>query len=161
MMTRVRISLLMLCLLGVSAGSAAAQNWPSGPIRWLVGFAAGGTADMISRDIGGELEKVLGGPIVIENRPGANALTPTQALGGAKADGQTLMVILSGHITNAFLYPNSGFDPLKDGTAIRLVASSPPALVANPGFPPYDIKSLVAAAKEKPNTIAYATPGVA
>jgi tripartite-type tricarboxylate transporter receptor subunit TctC len=71
-MTRVRISLLVLCLLGLTAGSAAAQNWPSGPIRWLVGFAAGGTADMISRDIGSELEKVLGVPIVIENRPGAN-----------------------------------------------------------------------------------------
>src|SRR3954447_1878638 len=160
-MTRVRISLLVLCLLGLSAGSAAAQNWPSGPIRWLVGVAAGGTADMISRDIGGELEKVLGVPIVIENRPGANGLTATQALVGAKPDGQTLMVILSGHIPNAFLYPNSGFDPLKDVTPISLVASSPLGIVANPNFSPSDIKSLVAAAKEKPNTISYATPGVA
>src|SRR5436305_2904772 len=125
MMTRVRISLLVFCLLGLTARSAAAQNWPSGPIRWLVGFAAGGTADMISRDIGSELEKVLGVPILIENRPGANGLTATQALVGAKPDGQTLMVILSGHITNAFLYPNSGFDPLTDVTAISMVESSP------------------------------------
>src|SRR4051794_33939823 len=161
MMTRVRISLLVLCLLGLTAGSAAAQNWPSGPIRWLVGFAAGGTADMISRDIGGELEKVLGVPIVIENRPGANGLTATQALVGAKPDGQTLMMILSGHITNAFLYPSLGFDPLKDITPISLVASSPLAIVANPNFPASDIKSLVAAAKDRPNTISYATPGVA
>ena len=155
-----RLSLLALLLVACT-GSASAQNWPSGPIRWLVGFTAGGTADMISRDIASDLEKVLGVPIVVENRPGANGLTATQTLVGAKPDGQTLMVILSGHITNAFLYPNSGFDPLKDVTPIGLVASSPLAIVANPNFPPSNVKSLVAAAKEKPNTISYATPGVA
>ena len=143
------------------AGSASAQSWPSGPIRWLVGFAAGGTGDMISRDLANDLEKVLGVPIVIENRTGANGLTATQALVGAKPDGQTLMLILSGHVTNPYLYPNTGFDPLKDVTPISLVASSPLAIVANPNFPASDIKSLVAAAKDKPNTISYATPGVA
>jgi tripartite-type tricarboxylate transporter receptor subunit TctC len=71
------------------------------------------------------------------------------------------MVILSGHITNAFLYPNSGFDPIKDVTPISLVASSPLAIIANPKFGPSDIKALVAAAKEKPGTISFATPGVA
>jgi tripartite-type tricarboxylate transporter receptor subunit TctC len=143
------------------AASASAQSWPSGPIRWLVGFAAGGTGDMISRDLASDLEKVLGVPIVIENRTGANGLTATQALVGAKPDGQTLMLILSGHVTNPYLYPNTGFDPLKDVTPISLVASSPLAIVANPNFPASDIKSLVAAAKDKPNTISYATPGVA
>ena len=145
----------------VLAGSASAQSWPSGPIRWLVGFAAGGTGDMISRDLASDLEKVLGVPIVIENRTGANGLTATQALVGAKPDGQTLMLILSGHVTNPYLYPNTGFDPLKDVTPISLVASSPLAIVANPNFPASDIKSLVVAAKDKPNTISYATPGVA
>ena len=132
-----------------------------GPIRWLVGFTAGGTADMISRDIASDLEKVLGVPIIIENRPGANGATATQALVAAKPDGQTLMMILSGHITNSFLYPNLGFDPLKDLTPVSLVASSPLAIIANPSFPPSDIKALVAAAKQKPDTISYATPGVA
>jgi tripartite-type tricarboxylate transporter receptor subunit TctC len=143
------------------ASAAGAQTYPSGPIRWLVGFTAGGTADMISRDIASELEKVLGQPVIIENRPGANGSTATQALVGAKPDGQTLMMILSGHITNAFLYPNLGFDPLKDVIPVSLVASSPLAIVANPNFGPSDIKSLVEAAKAKPGTISYATPGVA
>jgi tripartite-type tricarboxylate transporter receptor subunit TctC len=150
MMKRVRISLLVLCLLGLSAGSAAAQNWPSGPIRWLVGFAAGGTGDMISRDVAGDLEKVLGVPIIVENRTGANGLTATQALVAAKPDGQTLMLVLSGHVTNPYLYPNTGFDPVEDVTPISLAASSPLAIVANPNLPPSDIKSLIAAAKEKP-----------
>jgi tripartite-type tricarboxylate transporter receptor subunit TctC len=98
---------------------------------------------------------------VIENRPGANGSTATAALVAAKPDGQTLMMILSGHITNAFLYPNLGFDPLKDVTPVSLVASSPLAIVANPNFGPSDIKSLVEAAKAKPGTISYGTPGVA
>jgi tripartite-type tricarboxylate transporter receptor subunit TctC len=143
------------------ASAASAQTWPSGPIRWLVGFAAGGTGDMISRDVAGDLEKVLGVPIIVENRTGANGLTATQALVAAKPDGQTLMLVLSGHVTNPYLYPNTGFDPVKDVTPISLVASSPLAIVANPNFPASDIKSLVEAAKAKPNTIAYATPGVA
>ena len=158
MMKRGVIAAILLMAL---VGSASAQSWPSGPIRWLVGFAAGGTGDLISRDLASDLEKVLGVPIVIENRTGANGLTATQALVGAKPDGQTLMLILSGHVTNPYLYPNTGFDPLKDVTPISLVASSPLAIVANPNFPASDIKSLVAAAKDKPNTISYATPGVA
>ncbi|MEA2872679.1 MAG: hypothetical protein QOH67_2655 [Hyphomicrobiales bacterium] len=160
-MKRVCRVVLGLCALLGCASVATAQTWPSGPIRWLVGFTAGGTADMISRDLGAELEKVLGVPIVIENRPGANGLTATQALVAAKPDGQTFQMILSGHITNAFLYPNAGFDPLKDVTPVSLVASSPLAIVANPNFGPSDIKSLVEAAKAKPGTISYATPGVA
>lgn len=157
-MQRVVIAALVLC---AWITGAAGQAWPSGPIRWLVGFAPGGTADMISRDIANDLEKALGVPVVIENRPGANGATATQALVGARPDGQTLMMILSGHITNPFLYPGLGFDPLKDVAPVSLVASSPLAIVANPSFPPSDIKSLVEAAKAKPNTISYATPGIA
>ena len=74
-MRRARL-LLVLGLLACSAGEAAAQAYPTGPIRWLIGFTAGGTADMISRDIANHLEKVLGQPIIIENRPGANGSTP-------------------------------------------------------------------------------------
>lgn len=160
-MKRVYGVVLALCASLASASGATAQTYPSGPIRWLVGFPPGGTADMISRDVAGELEKVLGHPVIIENRPGANGSTATAALVGAKPDGQTLMMILSGHITNSFLYPNLGFDPLKDVTPISLVASSPLAIVANPNFGASDIKSLVEAAKAKPGTISYATPGVA
>ena len=116
---------------------------------------------MISRDIASELEKVLGQSVIIENRRGANGSTATAALAAAKPDGQNLMIILSGHITNSFLYPNLGFDPLKDVTPISLVASPPLAIVANPNFTPSDIESLVDAAKVKPGAISYATPGVA
>ena len=154
-------AMLVLCGLLLGGLDAGAQTYPSGPIRWLVGFSAGGTADMISRDIGSHLEKTWGQPVIIENRPGANGSTATAALATAKPDGLTLMTILSGHITNTFLYPGLGFDALKDVAPVSLVASSPLAIVANPNFGPSDIKALVEAAKAKPNTISYATPGVA
>src|SRR3954468_21582094 len=140
---------LALCALFAAASAAAAQNYPSGPIRWLVGFSAGGTADMISRDIAGHLEKTWGQPVIIENRPGANGSTATAALASARPDGQTLMMILSGHITNAYLYPGLPFDPLRDVVPVSLVASSPLAIVAHPEFAPSDITSLVQAAKAR------------
>jgi tripartite-type tricarboxylate transporter receptor subunit TctC len=164
-MARMRTMLILwlipcgVLLLGMA--DLRAQNYPSGPIRWLVGFSAGGTADMISRDIASHLEKTWGQPVILENRPGANGSTATAALASARPDGQTLMMILSGHITNAYLYPGLPFDPLKDVVPVSLVASSPLAIVAHPGFAPSDIKSLVETAKAKPNTISYATPGIA
>jgi tripartite-type tricarboxylate transporter receptor subunit TctC len=160
-MARTRTMLILCGVLLFGLVDARAQTYPSGPIRWLVGFAAGGTADMISRDIGAHLEKTWGQPVIIENRSGANGSAATATLATAKPDGQTLMMILSGHITNSYLYPGLSFDPLKDFAPVSLVASSPLAIVANPGFGPSDIKALVEAAKAKPNTISYATPGVA
>jgi tripartite-type tricarboxylate transporter receptor subunit TctC len=102
-MARTRTMLILCGVLFFSIADVRAQTYPSGPIRWLVGFAAGGTADMISRDIGGHLEKTWGQPVIIENRAGANGSAATAALATAKPDGQTLMLILSGHITNSYL----------------------------------------------------------
>jgi tripartite-type tricarboxylate transporter receptor subunit TctC len=160
-MAQTRKMLILCGVLLFGIADARAQTYPSGPIRWLVGFTAGGTADMISRDVASHLEKTWGQPVIVENRPGANGSTATAALATAKPDGQTLMMILSGHITNAYLYPGLPFDPLKDFVPVSLVASSPLAIVANPGFGPSDVKALVEAAKAKPATISYATPGVA
>src|SRR3954454_9409608 len=160
-MARTRTMLILCGMVLFGIPDARAQSYPSGPVRWLVGFAAGGTADMISRDIAGHLEKSWGQPVIIENRPGANGATATATLATSRPDGQTLMMIVSGHITNSYLYPGLPFDPLKDFIPVSLVASSPLAIVAHPGFAPSDIGSLVEAAKAKPGTISYATPGVA
>jgi tripartite-type tricarboxylate transporter receptor subunit TctC len=138
---------------------AGAQSYPSGPIKMFSGFAAGGTVDIVARDIAAELEKVWGQPVIVENRPGANGATATAALAKSKPDGHTLMVVVSGHITNSLLYPNLGFDPHKDVVPVSLIAASPLLVFAHPSFGPSDIKSLVALAKEKPGSISYATPG--
>jgi tripartite-type tricarboxylate transporter receptor subunit TctC len=142
-----------------SAQALPTQSWPNGPVKMFVGFAAGGSTDIIARDIGHELEKVWGQPVIIENRAGANGAIAAGQLAKLPADGQTLMMIVSGHVTNGHLNPKQAFDALKDFTPIVQIASSPLLIFAHPSFPATDIKSMLALAKEKPSTISYTSPG--
>jgi len=141
------------------AGEAAAQAWPTGPVKMLVGFGAGGSTDIIARDIGRELEKMWGQPVIIENRAGANGAIAAGQLAKMPADGQSLMMVVSGHVTNGHLNPKQPFDALKDFTPITQIASSPLLIFAHPSFPANDIKTMLALAKEKPGTISYTSPG--
>ena len=140
--------------------TGAAQTYPNGPIRIFTGFPAGGTADILAREVGNEFEKAWRSPVIVENRPGANGALAAVQLAKLPADGQTLMMIVSGHITNPLVSPNAGYDAIKDFTAVSLVASSPLLIFAHPSFPANDIKGALALAREKPGTIGYATPGV-
>jgi tripartite-type tricarboxylate transporter receptor subunit TctC len=146
----------LLCMMGFEA---SAQQWPNGPVKMFVGFGAGGSTDIIARDIGHELEKVWGQTVVIENRAGANGAIAAGQLAKLPPDGQTLMMIVSGHVTNGYLNPKQPFDALKDFTPISEIASSPLLIFAHPSFPANDIKSMIALAREKPNTLAYTSPG--
>jgi tripartite-type tricarboxylate transporter receptor subunit TctC len=147
-------------LLAFGAAPAAAQNYPNGQIKILVGFPPGGTADILARDVGNELEKAWRQTVIVENRAGANGALAAAQLAKLPPDGQTLMMIVSGHITNPLVSPSAGYDPLKDFTNISLLASSPLLIFAHPSFAANDIKGAIALAKQKPNTIGYATPGV-
>jgi tripartite-type tricarboxylate transporter receptor subunit TctC len=154
--------------LHLAAGAAAlpamsrlawAQAYPTRPVRLFVGFPPGGSTDIIARDLGSELEKVWGQPVIVENRAGANGAIATAQLAKLPADGQTLMMVVSGHITNPLLSANAGYDAIRDFAPISLIASSPLLIFAHPSFPASDIKATIALAKEKPGTISYATPG--
>jgi tripartite-type tricarboxylate transporter receptor subunit TctC len=138
-----------------------AQTWPNGPVKMFVGFPAGGTTDIIARDLGHELEKVWRHPVIIENRAGANGAIAAAQLARLPADGQTLMMVVSGHVTNPLTSSNAGYDAIRDFTPITLVASSPLLIFSNPQFQARSIKDLIELAKQKPGTISYATPGVA
>ena len=140
--------------------TGAAQTYPNGPIRIFTGFPPGGTADILAREVGNELEKAWRSPVIVENRPGANGALAAVQLAKLPPDGQTLMMIVSGHITNPLVSPNAGYDAINNFTAVSLVASSPLLIFAHPSFPANDIKGALALAREKPGTIGYATPGV-
>ena len=142
---------------GLSA--AHAQNWPNGPVKMFVGFGAGGSTDIIARDIGRELEKMWGQPVIIENRAGANGAIAAGQLAKLPADGQTLMMIVSGHVTNGHLNKQQPFDAMKDFTPIVEIASSPLLIFAHPNFPANDVKTMLALAKEKPGALSYTSPG--
>ena len=98
--------------------------------------------------------------MIVESRAGANGAIAASQLARMPADGQSLMTIVSGHLTNPLIMANAGYDALKDFTAICLVASSPLLIFAHPSFPANDMKGALALAREKPGTIGYATPGV-
>ena len=159
-MTKAKRLSLAAALLLAFAAPASAQNYPSGTIKIMVGFTPGGTTDIIARDVAIELEKAWHNTVIVENRAGANGALAAAQLAKCRADGHTLMMVVSGHITNPLIMANAGYDPLKDFTNISLLASSPLLIFAHPGFAANDIKGAIALAKEKPNTIGYATPGV-
>jgi len=127
----------------------------------IVGFPAGGSTDILARDIVGELEKVWGQSVIVDNRGGANGGIAATQLARLPADGHTLMMIVPGHVTNPLASPNAGYDAIKDFTPITLVASSPLLIFAHAGFQASDIRTLLSLAKKSPNSISYATAGVA
>ena len=97
---------------------------------------------------------------MVENRSGANGALAATQLMRAPADGKTLMMILSGHVTNPLVLPNAGYEAIKDFTPISLVTSSPLLIFSHPSFSPKDIRAMIALAKEKPNSISYSTAGI-
>ena len=138
---------------------ASAQAFPGKLVRIIVGFVPGGVADIIARDFANRMQRTWGQSVIVENRPGANGVVATQALAKSPADGYTLMLTISSHITNGLMVGNLGYDPIKDIVPIGVIASAPLVLVAHPSFPADNIKALIAMARKRPGSISYATPG--
>lgn len=142
--------------LALAGMAATAADYPSKPVKLIVGFPPGGGTDMLARALAAELTKSLGQQVVVENKGGANGVIGTTELSKAAPDGHTLMMTISSHVTNALLYTNLTYK-LKDFQPISLVATSPFVLIAHPQFPPNDVRSLVAAAKAGETT--FGSPG--
>jgi tripartite-type tricarboxylate transporter receptor subunit TctC len=142
-----------LCL---TAHAASAQDYPKKPVRLVVGMAPGGANDTVARMIGAELSKTMPQPVIVENRPGANSTIATGELKRAPADGYTLMIVISSHVTNTFLYPGLTYS-LGDFAPVSLLAETPFVLVANPKFAPNNVRELIASAKA--GKIDFGTPG--
>jgi tripartite-type tricarboxylate transporter receptor subunit TctC len=148
-----RALLAALCAIAPLAG---AQDYPKKPVRLIVGMAPGGSNDTVARLIGAELSKTLPQPVVVENKPGANSTIATGELKRAPADGHTLMLVISSHVTNTFLFPGLTYT-LADFAPVSLIAETPFVLVANNKFGPNNVRELVASAKA--GKIDFGTPG--
>ncbi len=138
---------------------AAAQAYPSKPIRMVVPFPAGGGIDTVARVIAPKLADSLGQPVIIDNRVGASGTVGTEAVAKAAPDGYTLLATFASHAQNASLYPKLGYDTVKDFAPITLIATVPNILVINPSLPVKTVKELVALAKKHPGEILYASIG--
>ncbi len=121
--------------LSIAAASAQAQNYPTKPIRFLVGFGPGGPTDVVARVLGNAMSQLLGQPIVVENRPGADSLIATQAVARADPDGYLLLIASGSHSINASLYPETKVDPVKDFSHIGMIGDAANFLVVHPSVP--------------------------
>jgi tripartite-type tricarboxylate transporter receptor subunit TctC len=139
---------------------AQAQSYPDHPIRFVVPYPPGGGTDVIARIVQGKMQAALGQNIVIDNKGGAGGSVGTDVVAKAPADGYTVLFTLNSHTVNPAIYAKLPFDTLKDFEPVGTVASLPQILVANPQFPANNVAELIALAKAKPGTLAYASVGV-
>ena len=139
--------------------SAAAQTYPSKPIRFVVPYTAGGTSDAIARQVGQRLSDVLKQPVIIENKGGAGGTVGTAQAAAAPADGYTVLVTLSSHAINPGLYKSLSYDTEKDFKAVTLLANGPQILAIHPKIPANTLKEYLDWLKINPADSNYAGGG--
>jgi tripartite-type tricarboxylate transporter receptor subunit TctC len=136
-----------------------AQSYPSGPVRVVVPFPAGGGVDSAARILATRLTESFGKSFVIENRGGANGNIGTEAVAKSPKDGYTLLFTGAGFVTNPSLYKKTGYDALTDFDPVSLMALGPNVLVVHPSLPVKTVKDLIALAKAKPGQVGFAGSG--
>ncbi len=152
---------LTLAALGSAALLAHAQTpaWPTKPVTLVVGFAAGGSADILARALSQKLTPALGQPVVVDNKPGAGATIATAGVASAQADGHTLLLVTSGHAGSGALYPTLRYDPIKAFAPVVKLAASPVVVVVPASQPWKTLPELLDAARKAPGTLNYAAGG--
>ena len=141
--------------------AAAAQQYPTKPVRLIIPFPPGGSNDVVGRLIATQLSERLGRQIIVDNRSGAGGVVGTEIASQAPKDGYTLLVISIAHAVNPWLYDLKGrYDPLKSFTPVAILASGPNVLVVNPGMQANNVKELIALAKKSPGKVGWASAGV-
>jgi len=139
---------------------AGAADYPTRPIKLLVGASAGGTTDTMARTIAEPLSAAFGQPVLVENRPGAGGNLAAEAVARAAPDGYTLLVSFTSHTINATLYPKLPFDPVADFSPIAMISTVPSLLVGNPKLPAKDLRELIALAKAQPGKLTIGIGGI-
>jgi tripartite-type tricarboxylate transporter receptor subunit TctC len=138
---------------------AAAQTYPSKPIRIVVPFPPGGTSDILARAIGQKLTEEWKQQVVVDDRPGAGANIGADIVAKSPPDGYTLFILSTIHTINPSLYSKLSYDPLKDFTPITLIADTSQVLVVHPSLPVRTVKEFIAYAKKHPGQLNYSSAG--
>jgi tripartite-type tricarboxylate transporter receptor subunit TctC len=149
------LAFLLLC------GAAAAQGYPTRPVKILVGFAAGGPTDVIARVVAQDLTASMGQSFIVENRPGANAIIATEAVAHTAPDGYTTLFSSLSLLVNAILPGTTAqYDPFKDFAPVSNAANLPMVIVTAAASPYTSMNDLIARAKASPGEISYGTSGI-
>jgi len=151
---------LLLALLAAMAQTAAAADWPTKPVRLIVGFPAGSSPDLTARALAEPLSRALGQPVVVDNKVGAGGNIAADAVAKA-TDGHTLGLMINGNMTIArILNPKLGYDPLKDLAPVSLIGTAPLLLTVPAGSPGDTPAQWLDQARKAGNKLSYGSPGV-
>jgi tripartite-type tricarboxylate transporter receptor subunit TctC len=154
------VSLCALAAALAGIGTASAQAFPDRPVRIIVGYPPGGGTDLVARLVQQPLSTRWGQPVVIDNRPGANAIIATEAVARAKPDGYTLLMAYATELAvNPATMRKLPYDPVRDFTPIMQMAGAPLVLALHPAVAAKDVRELVALAKAKPGALSYSSSG--
>lgn len=158
-----RATLRALCAIVLSLSGLAPSfgaGYPARPVRVVVGFPVGGPTDTIARIVAQKLSDSLGQQFFVENLAGAGGNIAAGQVAHATPDGYTIMAISTGYMVNPSLYAKVPYDPIKDFTAVTLVAASPNVVVVNPSVPAKTLPELVQLIRDNPGKYSYAGPGI-
>ena len=153
------LRLVLAVLLAAVAVNAAADDYPSRPVKIVVPFAAGGPADVYARFLAQRLQEAMGQPFVIENRPGGGSVVGTEIVAKSAPDGYTLLLMSNTHTVNESLMPNKPFALMRDFTPVAPINYSDLVLVVNPDVKAKTLQELIALAKSEPGKLNYASSG--
>jgi len=154
------VRLAVAAAIACGTGVAAAQEYPTRPIKIIVPLTPGSGADIAGRIVAKHVSDAFRQPVLVENRPGAGGIIGTQAMLNADADGYTLMVQSASHAANPAIYKSLPYDPLKDIVDVAILGMTPYVMIAAKGGAYPTLKSLIDAAKAKPGQIPFASAGV-
>lgn len=144
----------------LGATAAAAQEYPSRPIRFISPFAPGGGTDTVGRALAPALSRALGQNVLVENRPGASTVIGTEVVARAPADGYTILIMSPSFASNPFIRSKLPYDPVKDFTGLTRLVSTAMVIAAHPSVPAKNVSELVALARARPGILNYGTASI-
>ena len=142
------------------AHASDTERYPSKPLTIVVPSVAGNVNDAVARLLGQELTKAWGQPVIVDNKPGAGTTTGTRFVAQAPKDGYTALLTFTAHVQNPPLFPNIGYDPVKDFTAVSELAASSTILAVSPDFPARTLPELVKLVQANPGKYPYGSYGM-
>jgi len=160
MIAFVRLSVILLALATLAPLAAAQPAYPNKPVRIIVPYPAGGTADIVGRTIAEKLSGTWGQPVIVENRAGAGGTIGVDAAAKSAPDGYTMVLGVTGPLTIVpSINPQLAYDPQRDLVPITLVAAVPSVIAVHPSVPARDLRELIALAKSQPGKLSFASAG--